>query len=150
MTTTDAQTLVDSHTRAELDQIAAEAGIEGAAEMATKQDVADAIVAADAAAPEADAAGGTPGAPQEPSEAQGALPEGWQIVQDGPDYFTAERYVESLGLQKVSEGAASIEELAQKCSDYDDHQANLGDGWPNTAVQPGIVEAPVDTETAAA
>jgi len=146
---TDVQTLVDSHTRAELDQIATEAGVEGAAEMANKEAVAEAIVAADAA-PEADAAGGTPGAPQEPSEAQGALPAGWQIVQDGPDYFTAERYVESLGLQKVSEGATSIEELAQKCSDYDDHQANLGDGWPNVAVEPGIVEAAADTETAAA
>jgi len=127
---TDAQTLVDSHTREELDQIATEAGVEDAASLATKADVAEAIVAADAA-------GGTPGPPpDEPSASQGALPDGWQIVQDGPDYFTAERYVESLGLQKVSEGAGSIEELAQKCSDYDEHQANLGDGWPNTAPAP--------------
>ena len=125
---TDAQTLVDSHTREELDQIATEAGVEDAASLATKADVAEAIVAADAA-------GGTPGPP--PDASGGALPDGWAIVQDGPDYFTAERYVESLGLQKVSEGAGSIEELAAKCQAYDEHQANLGEGWPNTAPAPG-------------
>jgi hypothetical protein len=103
--------------------------VEDAASLATKADVAEAIVAADAAAPAA--------AAEAQSASQGALPDGWQIVQDGPDYFSAERYVESLGLQKVSEGAGSIEELAQKCADYDAHQAGLGEGWPNTAPAPG-------------
>src|SRR5262252_6103166 len=91
----------------------------------SKTAVAEAIVAADAGAPAEQEAQAT-------TDSSG-LPQGWQIVQNGPDYFTAERYVESLGLQKVSEGAASLEELVAACEAYDAHQDALAPGWPNQA-----------------
>jgi hypothetical protein len=91
--------------------------------------VAEAIAAADAAAGNGEAEETTAnGAP-----AAEAFGDGWVLVQDGPDYFTAERYVESLGLQKVSEGAASLEELQARCADYDAHIAALpGSAGPGT------------------
>jgi len=137
---TDAQTLVDSHTRAELDQIATEAGVEDPEAMANKEAVAAAIVEAEG--------GDTPAEPQEapagdesedpypsPSlqgeeldEAQGALPEGWTIVNAGPDYFSAEKTVESLGLQKVSEGGETLEALVAACEAYDAHLDRVAEG----------------------
>jgi len=122
---TDVQTLVDSHTRAELDQIASEAGVENPESLDSKTAVAEAIVEADAAAP---------AEPEAEAAPAGDLPEGWAIVQDGPDYFTAERYVESLGLQKVSEGAETLDDLVAKCEAYDAAQDALHPAWPNKAV----------------
>jgi hypothetical protein len=103
--------------------------------MATKQDVAQAIVAQDAAAaPEGDAAPTPYDQPEQLSQDESGLPEGWTLVQAGPDYFSAERYVESLGLQKVSEGATTIEDLQALCTAYDEGQDALAEGWPNQAV----------------
>jgi len=126
---TDVETLVDSHTRAELDQIASEAGVDNPESLDSKTAVAEAIVAA-----EPETAAAEEAAPEAVTTESSGLPQGWQIVQNGPDYFTAERYVESLGLQKVSEGAASLEELVAACEAYDAHQDALAPGWPNQAV----------------
>src|SRR5215471_13143249 len=116
MAEVSAEELADAHTRAELDQMATDAGVDGAASLPNKEAVAQAIVDA-GGAPETTADDQTP----EPGEAQGLVVVepaetigDWTVVQDGPDYFSAERYVESLGLQKVSEGAASMEELTAK------------------------------------
>jgi hypothetical protein len=116
----DVETLINSHTREELDQIAQNAGVEDPQSLDTKADVAEAIVATDGEA-----------------ETQNAdlpvLPGQWQWVQAGPDYFSAERYVESLGLQKVSEGGVTAEEVVGYCEAYDAHQDALGEEWPNKA-----------------
>ena len=135
--------LADQHTRAELDDMATAAGIDGAASLPNKEAVAEAIVAAGGDVQAEDAPAGDTEAPT--TESSG-LPEGWQIVQVGPDYFSAERYVESLGLQKVSEGAETLDDLVAKCEAYDAHQAGLGEGWPNTNLAPAPVEAPVVEE----
>src|SRR5215831_4161570 len=128
---TDVQTLVDSHTRAELDQIAAEAGIEDAASLATKQDVAEAIAAADAASGngDVDVEGRDEAVPEI------SLPEGWTLTEADPQngFYLAERYVEGLGLQKVSEGAHDPETLVALCQAYNDHHDHV-QGGPNPNV----------------
>src|SRR5262252_5441441 len=124
---TDAQQLAEEHTRSELDDMATEAGVDGAASLPNKEAVAQAYLDAGGEATAATQAQGV--AAVAPAATIGE----WTVVQDGPDYFTAERYVESLGLQKVSEGAASMEELAAACEAYDAHQEALAPGWPNQA-----------------
>ena len=121
MSADEVQALVDNHTRAELDKMAADAGIDSL-NMGSKQDVAEAIVAAD---PEA--AGGTPGPGEEPPAASVDLPGDWTLVHEGENWFVAETYVESLGLQKVSEGDSTIEGLTAKIEAYDAHQQALKD-----------------------
>jgi hypothetical protein len=142
---TDVDTLVTSHTREELDQIAAEAGVADPQAMDTKADVAEAIVAAEGPQNGAGEPEGPSAQPQLTTEDAG-LPEGWQLVAAGPDWFTAERYVESLGLQKVSEGAATLEALVAACEGYDEAQENLHPDWPNKAASPVLPEQQ-DTET---
>jgi len=128
---TDVETLVDSHTRAELDQIASEAGVENPEAMANKEEVAQAIVDAEPEAATADepveAAKGKPSrSPEE--ELQKALPDGWFAVNAQEGNYTAEKTVESLGLQKVSEGGATIELLVAACEAYDAHLARVAEG----------------------
>jgi hypothetical protein len=115
---TDAQTLIASHTRAELDQIAAEAGIEGAATLPSKQEVAQAIAALDEAADEQ----------EQEQEQQATLGPDWALVQDGPAYFIAERFVTPALLgsqQKLTEGAETLEQLVSLCDAIDAHQGGL-------------------------
>src|SRR5262252_6818361 len=130
---TDVDALVEEHSRDELNDMATEAGIDGAASLPNKEAVAEAIVAAEASA-------GTPGAPsdgepdpdnpypnpslsgEEFSAAAAQLPEGWTLAHATADYYVAEKTVESLGLQKISEGAATIEGLVAACEAYDAHR----------------------------
>lgn len=49
------------------------------------------------------------------------MPDGWQLVSQEEGFFTAERYVQSLGLQKVTESGADLATLAAACQTYDDY-----------------------------